>query len=313
MLGDKIKATIRAKYYFGSPVRNAKVNYKVLRTATTPNGIRRRSGIGCTVRAIGGLPTDYPWYPGWRNWGCARPLHGVVGIQSATAAGSGGRARSADWPRWQSGNRNRHQHREARSSRSRSSILNHRRSGRCFAPHHRRPRQRVGGAKAVSSVRLGRSRLLPSGRYDSRRVPNANARSETGARQRNCASVSNCRTKTASRWKTPSAPGKSIPMPTATANCNCKASAAGQYRLAYQVTDNQGHTIEGAYYSRSWRKDSTAWEFSLQRFGIDYRPARVSAGADGQFDGQHESIPAAWCCCSCGRRTAFICRPKCCG
>ncbi|MDB5331277.1 MAG: hypothetical protein JWP03_2428, partial [Phycisphaerales bacterium] len=33
MLGEKISATIKAKYYFGAPVVQAKVKYKVMRTS----------------------------------------------------------------------------------------------------------------------------------------------------------------------------------------------------------------------------------------------------------------------------------------
>ena len=33
MLGEKITATIQAKYYFGAPVTHAKVKYKVMRTS----------------------------------------------------------------------------------------------------------------------------------------------------------------------------------------------------------------------------------------------------------------------------------------
>ena len=65
----------RAKYYFGSPVTKAKVKYKVdahqLHAAVVS---RSASGIGSMVRDIGGSPTTAPWYPGWRNWGCPRPV-----------------------------------------------------------------------------------------------------------------------------------------------------------------------------------------------------------------------------------------------
>ena len=56
-LGDKISATVKAKYYFGSPVTQAKVKYKVTRTSHTGAGIRGACGTGSTGRAIGGSPT----------------------------------------------------------------------------------------------------------------------------------------------------------------------------------------------------------------------------------------------------------------
>jgi len=73
MLGEKIEATITAKYYFGSPVTHAKVKYKVMRTAHT----ERWYPIGPWDWLYGSgywwFSYDYPWYPGWKHWGCYRP------------------------------------------------------------------------------------------------------------------------------------------------------------------------------------------------------------------------------------------------
>ena len=57
MLGEKITATIKAKYYFGSPVAKAKVKYKVYRTAYDQQWYPRGLGIGSTAQVIGGSPT----------------------------------------------------------------------------------------------------------------------------------------------------------------------------------------------------------------------------------------------------------------
>jgi hypothetical protein len=74
MLGEKIEATINAKYYFGSPVANAKVKYKVTRTAHT----ERWYPIGPWDWLYGPgywwFAYDYEWYPGWKHWGCQRPM-----------------------------------------------------------------------------------------------------------------------------------------------------------------------------------------------------------------------------------------------
>jgi uncharacterized protein YfaS (alpha-2-macroglobulin family) len=74
MLGDKITATIKAKYYFGSPVTNAKVKYKVQRTPHTD----RWYPIGPWDWLYGSgywwFSYDYDWYPGWHHWGCVRPM-----------------------------------------------------------------------------------------------------------------------------------------------------------------------------------------------------------------------------------------------
>ncbi len=73
MLGEKITATITAKYYFGAPVVNAKVKYKVLRYDYSANWYPR--GIWDWFYGPGywWFAYDYDWYPGWRYWGCRRP------------------------------------------------------------------------------------------------------------------------------------------------------------------------------------------------------------------------------------------------
>ena len=73
MLGEKIKATITAKYYFGSPVTEAKVKYKVLRSSY--NGVWFPVGRWDWLYGPGywWFAGDYSWYPGWYEWGCKRP------------------------------------------------------------------------------------------------------------------------------------------------------------------------------------------------------------------------------------------------
>ncbi len=73
MLGEKITATIKAKYYFGSPVTHAKVRYKIQRTSHS----QRWYPIGPWDWLYGPgywwFACDYDWYPGWARWGCPRP------------------------------------------------------------------------------------------------------------------------------------------------------------------------------------------------------------------------------------------------
>ncbi|MCI0380490.1 MAG: MG2 domain-containing protein, partial [Gemmataceae bacterium] len=74
-LGDKIEATIQAKYYFGSPVTNAKVKYKVLRYTHTSNWYPRGDWDWFYGSGYWWFAADYPWYPGWLEWcGCRRPF-----------------------------------------------------------------------------------------------------------------------------------------------------------------------------------------------------------------------------------------------
>ena len=74
MLGETIKATIKAKYYFGAPVKKGKVKYTV-----------KRSGYRADWYPLGRwdwfygpgywwFASDCLWYPGWREWGCPAPL-----------------------------------------------------------------------------------------------------------------------------------------------------------------------------------------------------------------------------------------------
>ena len=73
MLGETITATIKAKYYFGSPVTKAKVKYKVERSEYTD----RWYPIGPWDWLYGSgywwFAYDYDWYPGWERWGWCRP------------------------------------------------------------------------------------------------------------------------------------------------------------------------------------------------------------------------------------------------
>jgi uncharacterized protein YfaS (alpha-2-macroglobulin family) len=73
-LGERITATIRAKYYFGAPVTSARVKYKVLRTSHS--GTWYPGGAWDWLYGSGywWFAPDYAWYPGWEQWGCRRPV-----------------------------------------------------------------------------------------------------------------------------------------------------------------------------------------------------------------------------------------------
>jgi uncharacterized protein YfaS (alpha-2-macroglobulin family) len=74
MLGDKITATIKAKYYFGSPVTKAKVKYKVERTSYTERWYPMGPWDWLYGRGYWWFAADYAWYPGWDHWGWPRPM-----------------------------------------------------------------------------------------------------------------------------------------------------------------------------------------------------------------------------------------------
>lgn len=73
-LGERISATIKAKYYFGSPVTHARVKYKILRSSYTATWFP--PGVWDWLYGPGywWFGYDYLWYPGWNVWGCRRPI-----------------------------------------------------------------------------------------------------------------------------------------------------------------------------------------------------------------------------------------------
>ncbi|MBS0265766.1 MAG: alpha-2-macroglobulin, partial [Planctomycetes bacterium] len=73
-LGEKITATIQAKYYFGAPVVNARVKYKVLRSNYSSTWHPAGVWDWFYGRGYWWFASDYTWYPGWRTWGCLRPI-----------------------------------------------------------------------------------------------------------------------------------------------------------------------------------------------------------------------------------------------
>ena len=73
MLGEKVEAKITAKYYFGAPVTNAKVKYKVLRTAHDAQWYPICRWDWLYGQGYWWYAYNYDWYPGWGMWGCKRP------------------------------------------------------------------------------------------------------------------------------------------------------------------------------------------------------------------------------------------------
>ncbi|MCK5528225.1 MAG: alpha-2-macroglobulin, partial [Kiritimatiellae bacterium] len=73
MLGEKITATVTAKYYFGAPVTKAKAKYKILRYSHSKNWYPIGKWDWFYGRGYWWFASDYDWYPGWGLWGCVRP------------------------------------------------------------------------------------------------------------------------------------------------------------------------------------------------------------------------------------------------
>ena len=75
MLGETITAQIKADYFFGSPVVNARVKYTVKRTNHSDTWFPMAPWDWCFEPGYWWFGYDYPWYPGWSQWvGCVRPL-----------------------------------------------------------------------------------------------------------------------------------------------------------------------------------------------------------------------------------------------
>ncbi len=73
MLGEKIEVKLQADYYFGEPVREAKVKYKVLRHEHNARWYPSTRWDWFYGAGYWWFGYDYTWYPGWRRWGCWSP------------------------------------------------------------------------------------------------------------------------------------------------------------------------------------------------------------------------------------------------
>ncbi|BDS06872.1 alpha-2-macroglobulin [Oceaniferula spumae] len=73
MLGEKFEATIKANYYHGAPVTEAKVKIKVMRTRHNDRWFPIGRWDWLYGGGYGWLDIERPWYPGWKRWGCLCP------------------------------------------------------------------------------------------------------------------------------------------------------------------------------------------------------------------------------------------------
>ncbi len=82
-LGEKVPATINAKYFFGAPVTKGKVKYKILRTPHDSHWYPTAHWDWFYGKGYWWFASDYTWYPGWNRWGCARPIGWWIGRNNA--------------------------------------------------------------------------------------------------------------------------------------------------------------------------------------------------------------------------------------
>jgi uncharacterized protein YfaS (alpha-2-macroglobulin family)/tetratricopeptide (TPR) repeat protein len=73
-LGEKIQIKIAAKYYFGSPVTQGRVHYKVERTKQDQRWFPVARWDWLYSPGYWWFAPAYDWYPGFNRWGCLPPI-----------------------------------------------------------------------------------------------------------------------------------------------------------------------------------------------------------------------------------------------
>ena len=70
MLGDRFEATVKANYYFGAPVTNGMVHYTIRRNERADSWIPPRRWDWFYGPGYWWFGYRYAWYRGWEDWGC---------------------------------------------------------------------------------------------------------------------------------------------------------------------------------------------------------------------------------------------------
>ena len=270
MLGEKITATIKAKYYFGSPVTKAKVKYKVKRTSHDRALVSARArGTGSTGRATGGSPTTTPGIPAGgtgaargrcRSGGRARSSRRNWSPISEVEIGAGrhgeGRDRHRPWPRRSIPTRTTATRSPPRWSTSRAARSSAR--ARCWSPASRSRSTPGSIAATIASATRSTPTSPPARSTASRSQGKGELTLLKITYDKKTASRSKRRCKT---WKVDTnAEGMATQQMT--------ASQAGQYRLSYKLTDAKKHTIEGGYLFTDHRR-------RLRRLAVPLQPRRT--------------------------------------
>ena len=272
MLGEKITATINAKYYFGSPVTDAKVKYKVLRTSYSSNWYPSGRWDWLYGRGYWWFGSDYAWYPGFAEWGCFAPTPSwwhrpqaqpeVIAEREMEIGADGKIEIEIDTLPAKEIHGNQDHKYEITAEvvdQSRRTIVG---TGRVLVARkpfkvfswvdrgHYRTGDTVHASFQAQTLDekpvAGSGKLkLYSIRYDDKRRPIETVEQE---------------------WDLD-------PDATGHAEQQLKASRAGQYRLSYTLTDKQGHAIEGGYVFIVCGEgfDSSAFRFNHLELTADKR------------------------------------------
>lgn len=73
-LGQKIQAKVTAKYFFGAPVTEGKLHYKVERTKKDSRWYPVAQWDWLYSPGYWWFAPEYDWYPGFSRWGCMAPI-----------------------------------------------------------------------------------------------------------------------------------------------------------------------------------------------------------------------------------------------
>lgn len=242
-LGEKITAKISAKYYFGSPVTDATVKYKIMRTPYTHRWYPPSPWDWLYGPGYWWFAEEYSWYPGWARWGCIRPapwwfwqaptLPEVIAEQEVPIGPDGTIEVEIDTAvakQFHSDQDHSYQIQAEVVDQSRRSIVG---NGSVLVAREpfkvfvwtARGYYRQGDTITVGTA----ARTL-----DGKPVKGNGVLRLLQVKYENAKPVET----EVGRWELPTGE-------TGQAELQIKASAAGQYRLSYELTDHQQHTIEG--------------------------------------------------------------------
>ena len=249
MLGEKIAATVKAKYYFGAPVTEGKVKYKVTRTSYSADWYPVCPWDWFYGRGYWWFACDYKWCPRLERVGLPAAQPGVVaGVAAAAAAGDRRRGRGA-----------RRQGRQVKVeidtaiAKALYGDTDHKYEVTAEVTDQSRRTivgdgPGAGGPQAVQGLRLGGPRPLPRGRRDPRQLQRPDAgRQARGGQGRAEAPAGDVRQGRPARGDARCRSGHLDTGEEGRATQQMKAAEAGQYRISYTVTDAKKHAIEGGY------------------------------------------------------------------
>ena len=315
MLGEKITATIRAKYYFGSPVTEATVKYKVLRSEHTrplvsarPVGLALRPRllvVRVRLRLVSGLAR------------LGLPAAGAVVVLAADAR----RRKSSPSAKCRSAPTARSKSRSTRRSPKR--CIPTRTIATRFKPKSSTNRGARSSAAAKCSSPASRSKCSPgstaattasatrsTASFAARRLDGKPVEGTGKLRLLKITYGDSARAQARSKPK--SAPGTWPPTPKAAPRFSSRPPKRASTACRIASPTRPATKSKAATCSRSSAKASTAASSASTTWRSC--PTSASTRPTTKFSCRStRTASARRCCCSCGRRTACICRRKCCG